>query len=159
MSTALFIHQTALMTMFCQPGHRALALQTLLAGGTLHCSCTMSTLVHIKVHSCQCGCVGTLLHSLSIGSHPTHHPQPHQENSLQFHLPNRHSPDMMTHSFGPQVCTFPMVLPAQATLKRENLLQPRRRKTASPVGRSVTGAQVWFGHGGVWADVTRGGAD
>ena len=42
-------------------------------------------LVYTEVHSRQCGRVGTLLHLLSIGCHPTHRPQPQQENPLQFH--------------------------------------------------------------------------
>ena len=44
----------------------------------------------------------------------------------------------MTHSFGPHVCTFPMVLPARASLKQEKRFATSEEKTASPVGPSVT---------------------
>ena len=112
-----------------------------IAGGRRYTAlqpCTLQT-SGSSVHICQKGCVGTLLHSLSIGSHPpTTHTQPQQDNLLQFHLSNPLSPEMMTHSFGPHVCTFPMALPARASLKREKPFATSEEKTASPVGPSVT---------------------
>ena len=80
------------------------------------------------------------MHSLSIGSHPptSQHTQPQQENLSAVSLLQPSSPEMMTHSLGPHVCTFPMALAACPSLKREEAFATSEEKTASPVGPSVT---------------------
>ena len=69
------------------------------------------------------------------------------------------SPEMMTHSLGPQVCTFPMVSPVHRSLKWGKPLPTS--KTASPVGASVTARAFGLAveECGMTSEVGGGGGD
>ena len=120
----VFGHQTALMTMFCQPGQ---ACSANITGGRRRWQCTVysravsnPTILLSCTQKCTAASVGEWVRFCTCCQLAATPPTAH---SLNRKIPCSSTvaqpllPEMMTHSFGPHVCTFPMVLPVCASLK------------------------------------------
>ena len=119
------------------------ALQTSPAGKWILC-CTLNPQSTSECNALKCTAAAQFWYAfplhLAVNWLPPTPPTAHQPQSTgkfpALSLVPDLSPEMMTHSLGPQVWTFPMVSPVHRSLKWGKPLPTS--KTASPVGASVT---------------------